>query len=67
VSPSTFTDDIRITWRTPGVIGAVVRDPVAGVVEVRWSSSTGWICSCPDGESCAHVLAVAQLTDKAMA
>jgi len=53
-------DDVVITWRTPGVICASVRDD-RGVVDVRWSGSTGWSCSCGD-LACHHIEAVRQTT-----
>lgn len=55
--------EVAITWRTPGVIAGRARDE-RGIVDVAWTVSTGWRCSCA-GELCAHVAAVRRLTDPA--
>jgi hypothetical protein len=52
---------VVIRWRTPGVTAASVRD-ADGIFDVRWTSSTGWDCSCPEEFACHHVAAVRQLT-----
>ena len=58
------TAAVLVTWRTPGVIAASVRD-AAGILDVRWSRLAGWSCSgCPDEHRCHHVAAVRQLTDR---
>jgi len=53
-------DDVVISWKTPGVVSATVRDD-RGVWDVRWSASTGWSCTCAE-PGCAHAAAVRQLT-----
>jgi hypothetical protein len=56
------TSDLIIKWRTPALIVAYVRDPVAGVVEVRWTGGgAGWHCTCPE-YSCHHIAAVRTVT-----
>lgn len=52
--------EVVICWRTPGVVSASVRDS-AGVWDVRWTTSQGWTCSCPE-PCCCHVSAVKALT-----
>jgi hypothetical protein len=56
-------DDLTVKWRTPDLIVASVRDDIAGVVDVRWSSGAGWSCTCRDELNCCHVPAVQQLTE----
>ena len=55
-------DDVAITWKTPAVTAATVRDST-GIYDVRQTSSSGWTCTCPDQYGCAHVAAVRQLTE----
>ena len=63
VEPMTIfdNDEVVIRWRTPGVVAASVRDPVAGIVEVRHSGSTGWTCTACGDLVCHHISAVKAL------
>ena len=60
----TLTNDIAVTWRTPGLIVGAVRDNT-GVHDVRWTSTSGWTCSCKDGYCggcCCHCSAMKEVT-----
>jgi hypothetical protein len=51
--------DVRISWRTPTMTSARVRD--SGIYDVTWQRLKGWNCTCKADE-CAHVSAVVMVT-----
>lgn len=55
---------VLVTWRTPGLISGLAWD-LAGEWMVRWTSATGWRCTCPgpaDGGTCSHAARIRRLT-----
>ena len=58
--------DVIVLWRTTSIVSARVRDS-DGVHDVGLAPLSGWTCSCPEPGPCAHLLAVQQLTEPAVA
>ncbi len=56
--------NVRISWRTPSMTSARVRD-AGGIFDVSWQRLRGWHCSCLADE-CAHVSAVLMVTNKSL-
>ncbi len=56
--------NVRISWRTPSMTSARVRD-ASGIRDVRWERLRGWHCSCLADE-CAHISAVLMVTNVAL-
>jgi hypothetical protein len=55
-------EDVVVTWRTDRSLSASVRDPAAGIVDVRLADGI-WSCShCRDEYHCHHVRAAQQVT-----
>lgn len=53
---------VIVHWRTPDLVSASAADGDS-THEVRWSSFSGWACSCLL-DDCAHVTAVRSITSK---
>ena len=48
-----YESEVRISWRTPAVVSATVRD-TRGLSDVRLAAHT-WSCSCGAEMPCVHV------------
>ena len=53
-------DAVAIKWCSPTTLTASVRDS-DGIVDVRCTAD-GWTCTCSQPFSCAHILAVKNIT-----